>query len=150
MQYYNKSHTTTNQYSNILLRLLIIFGIFMCNNICADPIESSNQHANLNTSGSKQYSNGNFAPPTLTGKKGKKYYTKEQLSNPENNPVSNDSKTYSSEPFTNKDLTGKKGAKYYTKAQKAHGPNKATISSKSGSNQLFNYPKHNTDQNSQN
>ncbi len=138
MQYFYGLKQIFNKYITSILLMLFIMTIY--HNLFASTTESNINIANLSTSGSKQYSNGNFAAPKLTGERGKKYYTEEELSNPTNNPVTNDSKTYSSQSFTSKELTGQKGKKYYTKEEKANGPNKASVSSKSGSNQLFNYP----------
>ena len=94
---------------------------------------------NSPTAGSKQYSTGNFGQPTVKGKKGEKYYTKEQLANPQNDPQ-NGSVTYSSKTFPQQKVIGKKGETYNTKGELSQGPNQPTQGSKIGSNQVFDYP----------
>ncbi len=90
--------------------------------------------------GSEQGSNMLFGNPTGGGKKGEKYYTKQQLS-PKNrvNKPAIGSEQGSNMLFGNPTGNGKKGEKYYTKQQLSpeNRLNKPAIGSKQGSNELF-------------
>ena len=66
--------------------------------------------------GSKSGSNQIFGEPAITGEKGQKYYTKEQLSSGQNS-ADTGSKVGSNQVFGNPPVTGKKGQEYYTKEQ---------------------------------
>ena len=124
----------------------IVLGLFIISgaHAFADSIQSSDvisdkpKVLNSPTVGSKQY--GNFAHPKLKGKKGQRYYTNEQLSNPKNSPTQGGSKAYSTQTFGLPKVSGQKGKEYYTRDQLSDGPNQSTDGSKIGSNQVFGYP----------
>ena len=73
-------------------------------------------------SGSKYGSNQIFGNAPITGQKGEKYYTKEQLNNGQNS-AGTGSKVGSNQVFGNTPVTGEKGQKYYTKEELANPKN---------------------------
>ncbi len=98
------------------------------------------QELNSPLSGSVRYSNGNFGEPKLTGKKGERYHTKQELTKSAQSTPVTGSFSYSSRDNAKTKLSGTKGGKYYKTEDLQNGQNQADIGSKAGSNQLFQYP----------
>ncbi len=84
------------------------------------PVETpQKQVVNPNNVGSTAGSNQIFGNPPVTGQKGQKYYTKEQLSNGQNSSDVG-SKVGSNQVFGNPPVTGQKGQEYYTQDELAN------------------------------
>lgn len=137
----------------LLILLIGSIGLAYANNASGVSATTKNKTTStkpLNSPnvGSRQYSNGNFGSPKITGKSGQVYYTDKELSNSSTNQAQvTGSNSYSSRATAKTKLSGKKDSEYYTENELSNGLNQSTQGSRIGSNQVFNYPGVKTDKN---
>jgi len=129
---------------NLLVILLVgtmatVFADGAASTTVANGLRTHKKVYNSPRSGTNRYSNGNFGDPKLTGQRGQRYHTRQQLTESASRAPVMGSTSYSSR-LNKIELQGKRGQRYYTREELRRSQNPANRGSQAGSNQIFDYP----------
>jgi hypothetical protein len=129
---------------NLLVVLLVgsislAFASESASNTVTGGLKTHKKVYNSPRSGTNRYSNGNFGDPKITGTRGQRYYTRQQIAESARQAEIMGSTSFSSR-LNKVELQGKRGQRYYTREELRRSQNPANRGSQAGSNQIFNYP----------